>query len=187
MNPRLATSIKWTALPTEFADKVRKVFSDNFKVEAAAGRFVVEGRIYPEEIIVRIGYLENGRLKQVNFEASSAYSKEKANSFEKLYLCVDAIASMLEEAFEAEADEDLDFPLHWREFDFEGQPVFLQHSTVNSELEEEANRILGLAADGLLKEVSIDDDARDAMDVAVVDPDLAKQIQKRIRAGFDLN
>ncbi len=187
MNPRLATSIKWTALPTEFADKVRKVFTDNFKTEAAAGRFVVEGRIYPEEIIVRIGYLENGRLKQVNFEASSAYSKEAGNSFDKLYLCVDAIASMMEEAFEAEAEEDSDFPLQWRQYDFEGQPVFLQHSTVNSELEEEANRILGLAADGLLQEVMIDDEAKDAMDVAVVDTDLAKNVQKRIRAGFDLN
>lgn len=188
MNPRLATSIKWTELPSEFADKVRKVFADNFKTEAAAGRFIVEGRIYPEEIIVRIGYLENGRLKQVNFEASSAYSKEKGNSFDKLYLCVDAIASMMEEAFESETGEDLDFPLHWREFDFEGQQVFLQHSTVNSELEAEANRILGEANEGLLHEAAFDEDAKDAMDVAVVDTDLAKDIQKRIRSGnFDLN
>lgn len=187
MNPRLPTSIKWTELPSEFANKVRKVFADNFKTEAAAGRFIVEGRIYPEEIVIRIGYLENGRLKQVNFEASSAYSKEKANSFDKLYLCVDAIASMMEEAFASETDEDLDFPLHWREYDFEGQPVFLQHSTVNSELEAEADRILGESSEGLLKEMIIDDESKDAMDAAVVDTDLAKEIQKRIRAGFDLN
>lgn len=188
MNPRLTTSIKWTAIPTEFADKVRKVFADNFKVQAEAGQFIVEGRIYPEEIVIRIGYLENGRLKQVNFEASSAYSKEKGDSFDKLYLCVDAIASMMEEAFEAEEGEDLEFPIHWREFDFEGQPVFLKHTTVNSQLEAEADRILGLAGEGLLKEEIIDEDARDAMDVAVVDPDLAKEIQKKIRSGnFDLN
>lgn len=186
MNPRLPTSIKWTGLPTEFADKVRKVFADNFKAEAAAGQFIVEGRIYPEEIVIRIGYLENGRLKQVNFEASSAYSKEANNAFDKLYLCVDAIASMMEEAFEAE-EEDVEFPLTWREYDFEGQPVFLQHSTVNSQLEAEADRILGLGGEGLLKEEFIDDEAKDAMDAAVVDTDLAKEIQKKIRKGFDLN
>lgn len=185
MNPRLGTSIKWTPLPTEFAEKVRKVFADNFKVEAENGEFVVEGRIYPEEIVVRIGYLEKGRLKQVNFEASSAYSKEAKNAFDKLYLCVDAIASMMEEAFEAE--DDVEFPLHWREYDFEGEPVFLQYSTVNSQLEAEANRILGLAGDGLLKEEFIDDENKDAMDAAVVDTDLAQEIQKKIRKGFDLN
>lgn len=187
MNPRLPTSIKWTELPNEFAGKVQKVFADNFKVEAEAGKFIVEGRIYPEEIVIRIGYLENGRLKQVNFEASSAYSKEAGNAFDKLYLCVDAIASMMEEAFDAEEDEAPEFPLHWREYDFEGQPVFLQHSTVNTELEAEADRILGLAGEGLLKEEFIDDENIDAMDVAVVDPDLAKEIQKKIRKGFDLN
>lgn len=185
MNPRLSTSLKWTALPSEFADKVRKVFADNFKVEAEAGEFLVEGRIYPEEILMRIGYLEKGRLKQVNFEASSTYSKEAGNAFDKLYLCVDAIASMMEEAFEA--DEEIEFPLNWREYDFEGQPVFLQYSTVNTELEAEADRILGLADQALVKEEILEDDNRDAMEQAVVDSDLAKEIQKRIRKNFDLN
>lgn len=185
MNPRLASSQKWTGLPAEFADKVRKVFADNFKVEAEAGEFLVEGRIYAEEILIRIGYLEKGRLKQINFEASSAYSKEAGNAFDKLYLCVDAIASMMEEAFEAE--EELEFPLNWREYDFEGQPVFLQYSTVNTELEAEADRLLGLAEETLVKEEVFDEENRDAMEVAVVDSDLAKEIQKKIRSGFDLN
>jgi hypothetical protein len=185
MIPRLPTSKKWTTLPLEFAQKVRGVFAQNFKAEAEVGEFHVEGRIYASEVLVRIGYLENGRLRQMNFEASADFSAEAVNAVEKIYLCVDAIASLMEEAFQKQAlEEDFDFPLHWRPYDFENSKVYLQYSTINTQLEAEADRLLGLLDEALVQE---EQSSEDALAQAVIDTELAKEIQKRIRAGFDLN
>ena len=68
--PRLASSRQWTALPADLIISLKKIFDDEFKSDARFGDFVIEGRIYGEELIVRAGFLEKGRLKQVNFEAS---------------------------------------------------------------------------------------------------------------------
>jgi hypothetical protein len=185
MTPRLPTSTKWTTLPLEFTQKVQTVFAQNFKSEAELGDFLVEGRIYAAEVLVRIGYLEKGRLRQMNFEASADFSAEAVNAVEKIYLCVDAIASQMEEAFQKQAlEEDFDFPLHWRKSDFEGGPVYLQYSTTNTQLEAEADRLLGLLDEALVQE---DENSEDALAKAVIDTELAQQIQKRIRSGLDLN
>lgn len=42
----------WTELPVEFTEKIRQIFSDQFKIESNHGDFIVEGRIYPEEIVI---------------------------------------------------------------------------------------------------------------------------------------
>lgn len=195
--PRLATSKKWTNLPLEFTEKVQIVFAEEFEPEAASGEFLVEGRIYPEEVVIRVGYLEKGRLKQVNFEASMDLPKRESDSvirdeselgedgsktMERLYICIDAVGSLLEEYFDLDADEgeELDVPYRWKAYRFEGETVYLQHSTVNSRLEAEADRLLGLGDPNLVQDPGETDDA---LGKAEVDSELAFEVQKAIRTG----
>lgn len=193
MNPRLSSSKSWTELPADFTDKVQTVFNNQFKNESKRGAFLVQGWIYPEEVVVRVGYLENGRLKQINFEASMdlpprggllsghPMEAEEDKTMERLYVSIDALGSLMEEYFElGDDDEEIDVPLRWRPYEFEGETVYLQHSTENSRLEEEANRLLGLTEKRLVQESS---STEDALGKAEVDTELAFEIQKAIRSG----
>ena len=164
MFPRLKTSKKWTTLPKDFADQVVTVFQQNFPTESKMGSFKAEGRIYPQEIMLRVGYLEKGRLKQCNLEVSVDLGP-KDEALKKIHLCVDALGSLFADYFEAVAQgsedptEELDIPLVWKQFPFQNEKIWLQYSTANQELEKEANRILGLEEDLLVREADEEDEA----------------------------
>lgn len=217
LTPRLPTSTTWTNLPSEFSAKIKTIFENQFKVEAGYGEFMVDGRIYPDEVVIRIGFLEEGRLKQINFEASidlpkvdaedensaggygldgmdrvsstSAFRMEndgpvltsQSRTMNRIYVCIDALGSSLEEYFE-EGDEDrgTDIPLFWNKYDFENDEVYMKSSTVNTRLEEEADRLLGLLADSLLNEEA---STEDALAKAEIDSELARDVQEAIRSG----
>ncbi len=243
MTPRFSVSKTWTALPADFISNVKKVFADEFKAEALKGTFIVDGRIYPDELLVRLGYLESGRLKQVNFESSmdlkpgqamkgldldqdleniegaalqdeddiydtessragndegndetygddndfldpdereSRAKKKSETATERLYACVDALGSMMEEYFELGSEKEMDIPPTWRPYEFEGDMIYMQHNNVNTQLEDEANRLLGLVAEELVNEEEVSDDA---LRHSKIDTDLALDIQKSIREG----
>lgn len=148
MKPRLKTSNKWTALPKEYVKQIQDVFNETFATQLKNGELIVEGRIYPQEILLRVGYLEKGRLLQANFEASADYSKQKNDAVDRIYNCIDLAASMMDEYFAKEGEAEL--PYVWEEIDFKGQKMFYQYSGVNSKLEAEADRLLGLAAEDLV-------------------------------------
>lgn len=163
LKPRHAASKSWTPLPEDFAAKIKTVFNQQFQKESATGEFLLEGRIYPDEILLRMGYLELGRLRQINFEASmdvplvqetideeSAEGDEESLTITRLYTSIDALGSLMEEYFQKGDLEEMDVPRSWRPFDFEGETVYLQYSTVNSKLEAEADRLLGLLGDDSL-------------------------------------
>jgi hypothetical protein len=143
MKPRLTSSKKWTTFPTEFLEQIRNVFHENFKAQSEKGRFIIEGRIYPEEVLLLAGYLENGRLKQLNVEASMTCDPKSMDATDKIFTCVDAAAAMMLEIFEAPDAEELDVPLSWKEITFDGQTLFLKHSSTNTELESLADQLLG--------------------------------------------
>ena len=206
LTPRLKTSTTWSNLPSEFSAKIKTIFENQFKVEAGYGEFLVDGRIYPDEVLIRIGFLEEGRLKQINFEASIDLPKvdtddeelaEKAAAFRiendepvltaqsrtmnRIYVCIDALGSSLEEYFEEGDDEaGTDIPLFWTPYEFENDIVHMKSSTVNTRLEEEADRLLGLIADSLLNEET---SSEDALAKADIDSDLAADVQAAIRSG----
>jgi hypothetical protein len=158
MKPRLLSSKKWTPLPKAFITQIEQVFNDAFAAKLATGQLIVEGSIYPEEIVLRVGFIENGRLQQDNFEISIDYSQKKQDAVDRIHNCIDAAASMMNEFFES--DGEVDFPRQWKNFDFNGQIVWAQYTTENSKLEQEANRILGLAKKDLVRE----DESEDAID-----------------------
>ncbi len=141
MQPRLKSSKKWTAFPSEYSEQIETVFKENFAKQLSAGKLIIEGRIYPEEILLRVGLNEKGKLAQANFEVSMDSSPSKKDAVERIHNCIDAAASMMLEYFEN--DGDVEFPRVWQEYPFQGQALYLQYSTENTDLEAQANALLG--------------------------------------------
>jgi hypothetical protein len=87
----------------------------------------------------------------------------------------------MEEYFDTDQSEDqMDIGLQWKAFDFEGSEIYLKYSTVNTRLEAEADRILGLFDESLVREEL---QTEDALEVAEIDSELAHDVQKAIREG----
>ncbi len=169
MKPRLKTSKKWTAFPKEYADQIKAVFIENFTQELTDKDLKVEGRIYPSEITLRIGFIEKGRLAGANFEVSSEYNSEGNQAVEKIHVCVDAAAAMMTEYFENQGE--VDFPYLWKEVAFGAHKVFVQYSTENPDLEAEANRLLGATDDSMMLEE--DENDMDALAHAEIDEEIS--------------
>lgn len=155
MNPRKKESKKWTKLPTDLLNQIKNVFEQNFKTQLEGKKLTVEGRIYPNEIVLRVGFQRKGELRFHNFEVSLDHSKEKDNAIVQIHIGVDAIASLMMDYFDNEEDHEM--PLSWSEYPFEKQTIWLQYSSANSELEAEADKLLGID-DSLLTEAEEDDD-----------------------------
>lgn len=164
MKPRLKTSKKWSSLPPELTEQIRSVFRDSFAKHLGPAKVIVEGRIYPEEIMLRVGFIEPNRLKQENFEVSMDLDLQtkKSSVLGKVHACVDAIASVMHEYFENKGKEEseLDLPYEWRSYEFNKAEIYLCYSTINTELEAAADALLGEAAgtDDVLVHVEEEDD-----------------------------
>ncbi len=172
MQPRLKSSKKWTHLPPDVATQIQDVFEKNFQKELGTARLIVEGRLYPQEILLRVGYAEPGRLVQNNFEISMDYIPENENAaLNTIHLCVDVAASLLTEHFDAEEDGELEIPAVWTKFPFEDTEVWIQYTTENSTLEKQANEILGEWDDSL---VHLEEDEEDEFDDSQTEADLSE-------------
>ena len=152
MNPRLRTSTKWTALPPELIDQIKSVFLESFKQQLDGSKLFVDGRIYPEEILMKVGFVEPSRLKQDNFHVSIDLDLKKKNNnasiLSMVHSCVDAIASIMNDFFESRQlpdEEALDLPYEWMPFEFNKMQIYLRYSTENTELEAQADAILGIS------------------------------------------
>lgn len=161
MEPRLKSSKKWTSLPGELLKQIRLAFEGNFAEKTKCGRFEIAGRIYREELLMRVGYLENGSIRQSNFEISAAYKADKDQVIGLVHSCVDVAATLMQELFQ-DAGASATFPAIWTSFELEDKrEVFVQFSGVNSELEAEADRLLKASGEVELVKFEDDDQADD--------------------------
>lgn len=143
MQPRLKTSTRWTALPHDVISQIEALFRENFQKELKGAKIMVEGKIFSQEILLRVGFLEPGRLTQMNFEVSMGYKLTKEDSaISSLSICVDVCGSLMAEHLE-DPENAPELPFSWTEIDFEGKKVWIQHSTTNTELEKKASSLLG--------------------------------------------
>ncbi len=159
MSPRRASSKKWTTFPPEFIDQVTGVFKETFAKSLADSNLIVDGRIYPEELVLRVGVREKGRLKQSNFEVSTDYEADVPESLDRIHCLVDVAASMMLEFFDAEGEAE--FPFVWKEYPYKGKPIYLQISAENTDLEAQADAFLGISGEELLNEQAASEDALD--------------------------
>lgn len=144
MQPRLSTSRKWTPLPSELIQQIQSVFRESFQEHTKDAEVEAGGRIYPGEILIRVGFKAPNTLKQSNWEISIAYRQDKDNVLKLLHMGLDAMGALFQQLFTSEHDHD--FPRVWESVDFEGRQIFVQYTTVNTSLEEEADRLLGISA-----------------------------------------
>jgi hypothetical protein len=140
LKPRLKSSLKKTEFPLDYIKMVRDIIQKNFKKDVASKDVIVEGAIYNDEVLLRIGFREKNSITQMNFEASVEHSLKKKNIMEQIYLSLDGLGAMIDEYFKA--DGDIELPKSWTEFKLDGKLVYLQTSTENSDLEAEADKIL---------------------------------------------
>lgn len=148
MDPRNKGSNKhkYQPVPKDFLKLVEETFKEKYAEFLADKNLVVDGAIFPEELILVVGFKnKNEKVRQINFESSMDYTvnfEEDENSkvLENIHLCIDALDAMFAEY--VEADGDLEMPKLWTEFDFDEQKVYLKSSTDNIELEKLADEFL---------------------------------------------
>lgn len=152
MDPRLKTSLQWTALPNELRAQIKGIFAENFsQYLKGKSEFIVEGRIYKEELLLRVGVLQHGTIRQRNFEVSIDFNPLKENALKQIHLAIDCAASMMEEFFTSEAKDPWEtFPKIWEPFEAGEKTAYLQVSAINSELESKADEILGETGDSFI-------------------------------------
>ena len=155
MIPRKKESKKWSAIPTELLKQIKSLFEDNFSSNLIDKTLKIEGRIYPTEVLMRIGINNKGELRYQNFEVSIDHSPEKQNTVQMITIAVDAIASLMVDYFENEEEHEM--PYIWQEHPFENQKLWLQFSSTNSDLEAEANKLLGLKEENALLIETLED------------------------------
>ena len=145
MEPRLKTSTQWTPFPSELLQQIVEATEDHFSdYERDNRQFTADGRIYPTEIILRIGLkAAKGELRQDNFEASLEYSVEKDKPIEQIHILVDFLAETWAEFLEDAPSREV-LPLLWTEQFFEKKPIFIRYTSENSDLEKEANAYLAM-------------------------------------------
>ncbi len=83
-------------------EQIRQVFQDHFQ-----GQWVVDGRIYSEEILLRVGRQKPGQLAQVNIEVSVDFYSSEENGQECIDALIDAAATLMTD-FLAQKEQDAD-------------------------------------------------------------------------------
>ena len=141
MEARLKTSKKWTNMPAELLDQMGGVFENGFKRQLGNADVQIEGRIYPGELLLSVGFSRANQLKQPNFDISVGFDVKKDNVLKMIHVMFDCAGALFDTYFSAA--DDSEFPLIWEPLDFEGKKLFIQYSTRNTTLENEADRLLG--------------------------------------------
>lgn len=143
MDARLKSSTQWSPFPKELCENAALVLQERFAEEydIDGGKFVVEGRIYPQEIVGRYGLRFKDQLKQLNFEVSLEYDPEKDNALELIQKSMDVVEHLWTEFLEDDLD-DKELVSDWQSMPYEKTMYFFRYTTVNSKLEEEADKLL---------------------------------------------
>jgi len=151
MEPRLKTSKKWTSFPAELTEQIREVVEVFFAdYEVGNGKFVVEGEIYPEEVLLRVGINRPGQLRQDNFEASLQYDSQKDKALDLVHVMTDFLGEAWINFLEDEPEQE-ELPRQWQKNHFENREIYLKYTTNNSDLEAQANALLDADSGNLVK------------------------------------
>ena len=174
MEPRLKTSQKWSPFPEELCEQTVSVLNERYSEEydLENAQFVVEGRIYKEENIGRYGISVAGQIKQHNFEVSLEYNSEKDKPLELIQNSMDVVEHLFEEFLEDDM-EDFELSKTWQTMPYNKKMYFYKYSTVNTSLEEAADKLLEEYEQKLVYD---DTDGIDALDDEIIPADIREQI-----------
>lgn len=169
-----------TSFPPEYEEQIREVFWHEFHQRLNSPRFFVDGEIEAHRITLKLGYLEDGRIKQNNFSLRFHYDPQTENVKALIHEAVDILAGVIDQ-FIASEESDWNLPRQWKKFVSKKKEYELMYSTENTDLEAEADRLL-LEAGGLNPEKSLvrSQGATDVLDQAyTLSPKDLEALQKR--------
>lgn len=143
MEPRLKSSTQWSPFPEELCQQMVEVLTEKFSADydLEDGQFVVEGFIYKEEIIGRYGLRLDGQIRQHNFEISLEFNPEKDKPLELIQNSMEVVEHLWTEFLEDDMD-DTELSKKWQTMPHQKKMYFYRYSTVNTELEKEADKLL---------------------------------------------
>jgi len=149
IEPRKKTSSlkKRVQLPGDARALICSTFEDAFEGDLDGFKIDSNGWVYSEELVLTVGIRKNNEIRQKNFVASLDYNKQSEQAMNIIHTAVDAVASMLDQYLDAGGD--IEMPLTWQDFDFEGTTVHLMVNGTNSDLEAQADELLGEAAQSI--------------------------------------
>ncbi len=151
MQPRLKTSKISTDLPKDLLSQITEIFAETFSDHLKKSQVIAEGRIYSNEVLLRIGATQGKQLKQINFLVSIDYKQGKDQVMSLVQVGVDVLATLFDDYFSNQDDSDL--PRQWTELNADGKKLYILYSTVNDKLESEADKLLGVEKnDSFVKE-----------------------------------
>ena len=146
MQPRLKTSKISTDLPKDLMAQIKEIFVETFSDHLKKSQVIAEGRIYSNEVLLRVGATQGKQLKQINFSVSIDYKQGKDQVMNLVQVGVDVLATLFDDYFANEDDNDL--PRQWTELNADGKKLYILYSTVNDQLENEADKLLGIQKGG---------------------------------------
>jgi len=143
IEPKNTNNLAFTKLPEELLETITEVFCENFEEQAKNGKFLCFGQVHQSELVLRVGYIENGSIGQINFDTSNVASGSEAQIIASLEEMVFATKELFLDYFKNKNLES--FSYHWNPLttsEKTGQ-VFYKMDSTNTELEREANALLG--------------------------------------------
>ncbi len=141
LDPRLESSKAFTKAPIEFDEAVKALFEEHFTDEAKKGSFDAQTYIYPNEIIIRIGYLESNSIAQVNFIVSADFDSETQDIIEISDFILLGLKDVFSNFFINPKREEL--PYVWSPVRESNDSLFYKYDATNYALENEASKLLG--------------------------------------------
>ena len=177
MQPRVKTSKISTDLPKDLMNQIKEIFAETFSDHLKKNQIVAEGRIYSNEVLLRIGATQGKQLKQINFSVSMDYKQGKDQVMNLVQVAVDVLATLFDDYFSNQDDGDL--PRQWTEMNADGKKVYILYSTVNDKLEAEADKLLGVKkSDSFVKE-------HEGFDEDDEDEELLNEIKQKLGLSDD--
>ncbi len=140
MTPRDEKNTAYTTFPEELLIAVQDHFTEEFLNEAESGDFFSFGRIYQNEIVLRVGYLKKGSISQVNFDTSTESSNSQAGIITSIEDLVFGTKELFVDYFKNKNLEH--FSYHWNPLNSSSK-VHYKFDATNTGLESQADALLG--------------------------------------------
>lgn len=172
LEPRLKNSKRWTELPQELKTQLEDVFTEKFDSDYDLnGKFEVKGKIFPNELLLQAGIHNPKKLAQKHFLVSVELA-ETENPEKQFMQYINLATDFLGELWEEFLEEEFEAPKSWQHAIFNKKELYYYFHTANSELETQADKILGLDDNKLAQgNWSVDLDNEDTEGV-LFDPNL---------------
>lgn len=157
MEPVLEMNPAWTALPEPLTQSIAEELKNLYSHLAPGGTYICEGRLYATEVLVRLGFRHKGEISQANFEVAVIFDIEQQQTgdvYKVIWQAFDLAHNYFNETHLADREKLDELPRHWHRIT---DTSYFRFSPVNSDLEAEADRLLGELDPNLVKGPNLED------------------------------